>query len=36
MTEMEGFEGGVLMQEMIKGRRELVIGLTRDAQFGPA
>jgi acetate---CoA ligase (ADP-forming) subunit beta len=35
MTEMEGFEGGVLMQEMIKGRRELVIGLTRDAQFGP-
>jgi acetyl-CoA synthetase (ADP-forming) len=35
MTEMEGFEDGVLMQEMIKGRRELVIGLTRDAQFGP-
>jgi acetyl-CoA synthetase (ADP-forming) len=32
---MEGFEGGVLMQEMIKGRRELVMGLTRDPQFGP-
>jgi acetate---CoA ligase (ADP-forming) subunit beta len=35
MDGMEGFEGGVLMQEMIKGRRELVMGLTRDAQFGP-
>src|SRR5512145_86754 len=35
MTGMEGFEGGVLMQEMIKGRRELVMGLTRDPQFGP-
>jgi acetate---CoA ligase (ADP-forming) subunit beta len=35
MVGMEGFEGGVLMQEMIKGRRELVIGLTRDPQFGP-
>ena len=35
MTGMEGFKGGVLMQEMIKGRRELVIGLTRDPQFGP-
>ena len=23
------------MQEMIKGSRELVVGLTRDAQFGP-
>ncbi len=32
---MEGFEGGVLMQEMIKGRRELVMGMTRDPQFGP-
>ena len=31
---MEGFEGGVLMQEMIKGRRELVMGMTRDPQFG--
>ncbi len=35
MTGMEGFEGGVLLQEMIKGRRELVMGLTRDPQFGP-
>ena len=28
-------EGGILVQEMIKGQRELVIGLTRDPQFGP-
>jgi acetate---CoA ligase (ADP-forming) subunit beta len=35
MAGMEGYEGAVLMQEMIEGRRELVIGLTRDAQFGP-
>ena len=26
---------GVLIQEMVKGSRELVIGLIRDAQFGP-
>jgi acetate---CoA ligase (ADP-forming) subunit beta len=26
---------GVLVQEMIKGSRELVIGMTRDPQFGP-
>lgn len=32
---MEGFEGAVLMQEMVRGRRELVMGLTRDPQFGP-
>ncbi len=25
----------VLIQEMVKGKRELVVGLTRDAQFGP-
>ena len=35
MAGMEGFEGGVLVQEMVKGRRELVMGLTRDPQFGP-
>jgi acetyl-CoA synthetase (ADP-forming) len=35
MAGMEGFEGGVLMQEMISGRRELVMGMTRDPQFGP-
>jgi acetyl-CoA synthetase (ADP-forming) len=32
---MEGSEKTVLVQEMIKGQRELVIGLTRDPQFGP-
>lgn len=26
---------GMLIQEMVKGSRELVVGLTRDAQFGP-
>ena len=35
MAGMKGFDGGVLVQEMIKGRRELVMGMTRDAQFGP-
>jgi succinyl-CoA synthetase beta subunit len=25
----------VLIQEMVKGKRELAVGLTRDAQFGP-
>ena len=30
-----GTDGGVLVQEMVKGQRELVIGLTRDPQFGP-
>jgi acetyl-CoA synthetase (ADP-forming) len=35
MNGLKGFEGGVLVQEMIKGRRELVMGMTRDAQFGP-
>jgi len=28
-------KGGILVQQMIKGERELVIGLTRDPQFGP-
>jgi acetyl-CoA synthetase (ADP-forming) len=27
--------GKVLVQEMVKGQRELVVGLTRDMQFGP-
>jgi acetyl-CoA synthetase (ADP-forming) len=27
--------GSVLVQEMVKGDRELVVGLTRDPQFGP-
>ncbi len=35
LSNMNGTEGAVLVQEMIKGERELVIGLTRDPQFGP-
>lgn len=35
-TAMNGASGGtVLVQQLIKGQRELVVGLTRDAQFGP-
>lgn len=30
-----GTGAAILVQEMIKGQRELVIGLTRDPQFGP-
>ena len=35
MASMEGSDGAVLVQEMVKGIRELVVGLTRDPQFGP-
>jgi acetate---CoA ligase (ADP-forming) subunit beta len=28
-------DGGFLVQEMVKGQRELVIGMIRDSQFGP-
>ncbi|MBW2126328.1 MAG: acetate--CoA ligase family protein [Deltaproteobacteria bacterium] len=35
MGKIEGSEKAVLVQEMIKGQRELVVGLTRDPQFGP-
>jgi len=35
VTGMNGNEKVVLVQEMIKGKRELVAGLTRDSQFGP-
>ncbi len=35
MGRMEGRGDGVLVQEMVKGPRELVAGLTRDPQFGP-
>jgi len=35
IARMNGNEKTVLVQEMIKGKRELVAGLTRDAQFGP-
>jgi acetyl-CoA synthetase (ADP-forming) len=34
-SRMEGEEKGILVQEMIKGARELVAGMTRDPQFGP-
>lgn len=33
--DIGGPKGSVLVQEMIKGQRELAIGLTRDPQFGP-
>lgn len=32
---MEGILGEYLVQEMVRGPRELVIGMTRDPQFGP-
>jgi len=35
IADMDGKENAVLVQELVKGQRELVIGLTRDAQFGP-
>ncbi|MBW1682641.1 MAG: acetate--CoA ligase family protein [Deltaproteobacteria bacterium] len=35
MGAMEGDKGAVLVQEMVKGQRELVVGLIRDPQFGP-
>ncbi len=33
--KLNGDECGVLVQEMIKGQRELVMGFIRDPQFGP-
>jgi acetate---CoA ligase (ADP-forming) subunit beta len=35
IASMNGSKGGVLVQEMVKGKRELVTGLIRDPQFGP-
>ena len=35
MGAMEGSNNGILIQEMVQGKRELVMGLTRDPQFGP-
>jgi len=35
MAGMNGPDKAVLVQQLIKGQRELVIGLTRDPQFGP-
>ncbi|HSO77635.1 MAG TPA: acetate--CoA ligase family protein, partial [Bacteroidales bacterium] len=32
---MKSFGNSVLVQEMVRGKRELVAGLTRDPQFGP-
>ncbi len=35
MAGLQGTDGAVLVQQMIKGQRELVAGLIRDPQFGP-
>lgn len=35
VARLDGVEGTVLVQEMIKGKREMAIGLIRDPQFGP-
>ncbi|MBI4963644.1 MAG: acetate--CoA ligase family protein [Desulfomonile tiedjei] len=35
MAKMNSNRGGVLVQEMVSGKRELMVGMTRDAQFGP-
>ncbi len=35
IAEMDGGDRAVLVQEMVQGKRELVMGLTRDPQFGP-
>jgi acyl-CoA synthetase (NDP forming) len=34
-ARIQGTKRNVLVQEMVKGQRELLVGLTRDAQFGP-
>jgi acetyl-CoA synthetase (ADP-forming) len=34
-SKMDTKEKAVLIQEMVKGQRELVVGMTRDPQFGP-
>lgn len=34
-ADLAGADGAVLVQEMVQGARELVVGLTRDPQFGP-
>jgi acetate---CoA ligase (ADP-forming) subunit beta len=35
MSKMNDSPGGILVQEMVKGQREVMAGLTRDPQFGP-
>jgi len=34
-AQMGAGDAGVLVQEYVRGQRELVVGLTRDPQFGP-
>ena len=35
MPKVDAAQGGILVQEMVSGKRELMVGLTRDPQFGP-
>jgi acetyl-CoA synthetase (ADP-forming) len=35
MSAPQSGEKALLVQEMVKGSRELMVGMTRDAQFGP-
>jgi len=35
ITKAQPLGGGILVQEMVQGARELVMGMTRDIQFGP-
>jgi succinyl-CoA synthetase beta subunit len=35
MENMDDPDGAALVQELVRGGRELVVGLTRDIQFGP-
>jgi acetyl-CoA synthetase (ADP-forming) len=35
MNSMEDQQKAVLVQELVRGSRELMVGMTRDAQFGP-
>ncbi len=35
LSKMSLYGGAVLVQEMVGGQREVMAGLTRDAQFGP-
>ncbi len=35
-ARMDGSESAILVQEVIQGKRELAVGLSRDAQFGPS